>query len=177
MALALAVLLAIANLFFHDQISGGQLLPTVGGLLYFIAPLSILRHLVMRRTIDQETLLGAVAAYLLFGMFFAFVYRSTGANQAGAFFGAQGDGTFSQDLFFSFTTLTTTGYGNLVPAGNPGQSFAVLEMLLGQLFLITAIGKIVSGMQPLKRLRGRPDGQVLEKVSSASESPDSESEA
>ena len=61
---------------------------------------------------------------------------------------AQGDGTFSQDLFFSFTTLTTTGYGNLVPAGNPGQSFAVLEVLVGQLFLITAIGKIVRGMRP-----------------------------
>ena len=62
-----------------------------------------------------ETVFGAVSAYLLIGMFFAFVYRAAGANEATAFFGAQGDGTFAQDLFFSFTTLTTTGYGNLVP--------------------------------------------------------------
>ena len=54
----------------------------------------------------------------------------------------------SQDLFFSFVTLTTTGYGDLVPAGNPGQSFAVLEALLGQLFLITAVGKIVTVWRP-----------------------------
>ena len=51
-------------------------------------------------------------------------------------------------MFFSFTTLTTTGYGNLVPAGQPGQSLAVMEMILGQLFLITAVGKIVSVWRP-----------------------------
>lgn len=49
-----------------------------------------------------------------------------------------------QDLFFPFITLTTTGYGNLVPAGNPGQSFAVLEMLIGQLFLVKAEAKAVT---------------------------------
>ncbi len=38
------------------------------------------------------------------------------------------------DQFFSFTTLTTTDYGNLVPAGNPGQTFAVAEMLVGSRF-------------------------------------------
>jgi hypothetical protein len=54
----------------------------------------------------------------------------------------------SEDVFFSFTTLTTTGYGNLVPAGQPGQSLAVMEMIIGQLFLITAVGKIVSAWRP-----------------------------
>ena len=54
----------------------------------------------------------------------------------------------SQDVFFSFTTLTTTGYGNLLPAGQPGQSLAVMEMIIGQLFLVTALGKIVSVWRP-----------------------------
>jgi hypothetical protein len=81
-------------------------------------------------------------------MAFAFVYRFLGAVQASTFFGDWGDGTLSQDLFFSFVTLTTTGYGNLVPAGNPGQSLAVLEALLGQLFLVTAVGKLVSAWRP-----------------------------
>lgn len=67
------------------------------------------------------------------------------------FFGAQGHGTFAQDLFFSFTTLTTTGYGNLVPAENPGQSFALAEMLIGQLFLVTAVAKVINSYQPAKR--------------------------
>jgi hypothetical protein len=120
-------------------------------LLYFIAPISIVRHLMLRNKVDVQTLLGAIAAYLLIGMFFAFVYRSIGTLQASPFFGANGEGTMSQDLFFSFTTLTTTGYGNLVPAQNPGQTMAVSEMILGQLFLITAVGKLVSSWRPKPR--------------------------
>ena len=42
--------------------------------------------------------------------------------------------------------MTTVGYGNLVPAANPGQTFAVLEAVTGQLFLVVAVGKIISSM-------------------------------
>ncbi len=147
-ALVTAALAAIGNLFFHDQIHGAKIASWFSCLLYLIAPLSILRHLVLRRTVDSETVLGAVAAYLMAGMFFAFLYLSVALDQVQPFFGSQGKGTFSQDLFFSFTTLTTTGYGNLVPAGNPGQTFAVFEMLIGQLFLVTAVAKVVNAWQP-----------------------------
>ena len=64
------------------------------------------------------------------------------------FFGAAGHGTLTQDLFFSFVTMTTVGYGNLVPAANPGQTFAVLEAVTGQLFLVVAVWKIISVLQP-----------------------------
>ena len=47
--------------------------------LYFIAPLSILRAIVLQRDVDHETVLGAIDAYLLIGMFFAFVYQAVGA--------------------------------------------------------------------------------------------------
>lgn len=148
-ALAVAALAAAANLFVHDQVHGGIVSSWVSCLLYLIAPVSIIRHLARRRVIDSETLLGAVAAYLMAGMFFAFFYHALGLSQAQPpFFGSQGPGTFSQDLFFSFTTLTTTGYGDLVPAGNPGQTFAVIEMLTGQLFLVTAVAKVVSAWRP-----------------------------
>jgi hypothetical protein len=148
-ALAVAALAALANLFFRAQIHGSIVAPWVSCLLYLIAPVSIIRHLVLRRTVDSETVLGAIAAYLMAGMFFAFLYHALGLSQPQPpFFGTQGMGTFSQDLFFSFTTLTTTGYGNLVPAGNPGQSFAVLEMLIGQLFLVTAVAKVVNAWRP-----------------------------
>ena len=116
--------------------------------LYFVAPVAIVRHIVMRRVIDLETILGAVAAYLLIGMFFAFAFRWLGEVQSGAFFGSAGEGTLPQDLFFSFTTMTTIGYGSLVPGGNPGQSFAVAEGLIGQLFLVVAVAKAVSAWRP-----------------------------
>ena len=148
-ALAAAALAAVLNLFFHDQMQHGRVVPWVSCLLYLIAPVSIVRHLVLRRVVDSETVLGAIAAYLMAGMFFAFLYHALGLSQTQPpFFGSQGPGTLSQDMFFSFTTLTTTGYGNLVPAGNPGQTFAVLEMLIGQLFLVTAVAKVISAWRP-----------------------------
>jgi hypothetical protein len=145
---ALTAIAAVVNLFpdHRAELAGAVL--AAASLLYFIAPYSIVRHIGYRRVVDQETMLGALAAYLFIGMAFAFAYRLLGTVQHGPFFGAQGEGTVAQDLFFSFVTLTTTGYGNLVPASNPGQTFAVLEALTGQLFLITAVGKVVSAWRP-----------------------------
>jgi hypothetical protein len=158
-ALAVSALAAVANLFFHGQIEGGTVASWVSSLLYLIAPLSIVWHLIVRRVVDGVTLVGAIDAYLMAGMFFAFLYHSVGlTQQMPPFFGSQGHGTFPQDLFFSFTTLTTTGYGNLVPAANPGQTFAVLEMVIGQLFLVTAVGKVVSTWRPGQGRKGLREG-------------------
>jgi hypothetical protein len=105
----------------------------------------ILRHLIRRNEVDVRTILGAIAVYLMLGMMFAFAYRAISLFQvAPAFFGDSGPGDNADFLFFSFITLTTTGYGNLVPATNPGQTIAVLETIVGQLFLVTALAKIVN---------------------------------
>jgi hypothetical protein len=121
--------------------------------LYALTPVMIVAHVVRRPGVDRQTLYGGVAAYLLIGMTYAFAYVALGEYPGSApFFGAQGDGTTAQCLFFSFTTLTTTGYGDLVPAGNPGQTLAISEAVLGQLFLVTALGKIVSNLRPSARI-------------------------
>lgn len=146
--MAVAGVAAIANLTGADGTR--PFLFALGSVLYLIAPFSIIRHLLSRSGVDQETMLGAISAYLLFGMFYAFFYIEISIVQSGsAFFaGMSGQATMKQVLFFSFTTLTTTGYGNLVPYQNPGQTLAVSEMILGQLFLITAMGKIVTEWRP-----------------------------
>ena len=149
--LVLAAVVAVASFFLHNR--GGQLgfISSVCCVLYLIAPFSIVRHLVLRPKVDAETLLGAVAAYLLIGMFFAFAYKAAGEFGTVPFFGADGKGSLSQDLFFSFVTMTTVGYGNLVPAANPGQTLAVLEAVIGQLFLVVAVGKIISNVTLRRR--------------------------
>ena len=153
--LCLAAAAAVLSFFVHqsDAERGGVFV--VCSLLYLIAPFSIVRHLMLRRDIDIETLLGAITAYLLIGMFFAFAYKAAGDLGSVPFFGSAGKGSLSQDLFFSFVTMTTVGYGNLVPAANPGQSLAVFEALIGQLFLVVAVGKIISSYRP--RRQGAPD--------------------
>lgn len=143
----LALVAAVLNLRTEGTPVGGTVF-LLSSLLYLIAPYSMVRHLGHRSAVDRETMLGALAAYLLLGMAFAFAYRCLGLLLPGPFFGDAGDGTLPDCLFFSFVTLTTTGYGDLTPAGNPGQSVAVLEALAGQLFLVTAVAKVVDAWHP-----------------------------
>jgi len=147
--LVLATGIAVVNLTGAQGDAITTLIFATSGLLYLIAPVSILRALVSKPMVDQETVLGAIDAYLLLGMFFAFLYQVLGVLQR-PFFEGGVEGTMAQSLFFSFTTLTTTGYGNLVPAANPGQSFAVMEMLIGQLFLVTAVAKVINAWRPAR---------------------------
>ena len=67
-------------------------------------------------------------------MFFAFAYRWSARSKPGPV-RRDGDGTMQQDLFFSYTTMMTIGFGNLVPGSSVGQSMAVAEGLMGTLFL------------------------------------------
>ena len=77
--LVIAALAAVVNLFIHRAAVGTGLLAVLSGLLYLVAPFAIVRHLAQRPAVDRETVLGAIAAYLLVGMFFAFLYRALGA--------------------------------------------------------------------------------------------------
>jgi voltage-gated potassium channel Kch len=144
---ALALVAAAANL-----VTEGT--PLIGltflaaSLLYLIAPFSIVRDIGFDRGVDRQTMVGALTAYLLIGMAFGFGYQCVAVLQPGPLFGDAGDPALSQALFFSFVTMTTTGYGDLVPAGNPAQSIAVLEALIGQLFLVTAVAKAVENWRP-----------------------------
>ena len=147
----ISAIAAAVNLFVGKEATGAGAVAFMSAVLYLIAPFSITRSLLFRREVDLQTVLGAIDIYLLVGMLFAFIYHFLGVVQPSAFFGAAvGDGKLPQDLFFSFTTLTTTGYGNYVPAGNPGQSFAVAEMLIGQLFLVIAVAKVINAYTPVR---------------------------
>jgi hypothetical protein len=143
----LALVAAAFALFAPGTTLTGLTFLAAGG-LYLVAPVSIVRDLGVHRRVDRETMLGALAAYLLIGMAFGFAYACVGALQPGPLFGEAGDPALSQALFFSFVTMTTTGYGDLVPATNPAQSLAVLEALVGQLFLVTAVAKVVENWRP-----------------------------
>lgn len=148
--LTAAGLLAVLNLLGLTGPSPDQFLFAASCLLYLVAPIAIVRHIAMRPKVDSETILGAVAAYLLIGMFFGFAYHWMGEVGSGDFYGAAGDGALPDDLFFSFTTMTTIGFGSLVPAGNPGQTFAVAEGVIGQLFLVVGVAKVVSSWRPAR---------------------------
>ena len=53
--------------------------------------------------------------------------------------------------YYSFTTLTTTGFGDLTPATPAGHALAVIEMLTGQLYLVTVIGLLIGNFAARQR--------------------------
>lgn len=112
---------------------------------FLIAPVAIIRHQVRRRGVDIEALLAAIAAYVLVGMFFTLLYNLVALLTVAPTFGTDVVDSLSTQLFFSFTTLTTTGYGNIVPVSSGVQAIAVAEAITGQLFLITAVARIMRG--------------------------------
>jgi hypothetical protein len=114
-------------------------------LALLVSPTAIIGHQVTRRGLNLEALLATIAAYVLVGLFFAFAFNLLSLLSSAAVFGDTQEDSLANQLFFSFTTLTTTGYGNIVPASAAGQGIAVTEAITGQLFLITAVARIMRG--------------------------------
>ena len=117
-------------------------------ILLAAAAVTILRRVLNAIEVDFRTILGAISVFTLLGLLFAFLFLAFGRWTHAEFFTDVPNPRASDYLFFSYTTLTTTGYGNLVPAGTVGQSFAVFEMLVGQFFLVTLVAGLVSLWRP-----------------------------
>jgi hypothetical protein len=128
----------------------------VVAVLLAVASGTILRRVITSIQVDFRTILGAISVYTLFGVLFGFLYLGVDRWEDGDFFAGVAHPASSDYMFFSYTTLTTTGYGNLIPDGRTGQSLAVFEMLIGQIFLVTLVAGLVSLWRPGSR-RGADD--------------------
>jgi hypothetical protein len=93
--------------------------------------------------VNTQSVLGALCIYVTLGMLFTVVYGVLAAWGSGAFFAQGGDADISTRLYFSFVTLATLGYGDYTPAGDLGRMLAVLEALIGQLYLVTVVALVV----------------------------------
>jgi Ion channel len=120
--------------------------------LLTVASGAVLRSVLRETEVGFRTILGAISVYLILALQFTYLYLAIDRLQAGRFFGHTPLQT-GDFVFFSLTTLTTTGYGNLVPAGQPGRMFAGLEMFMGQLYVVTLIAGLVSMWVPGQRVR------------------------
>jgi Ion channel len=118
-------------------------------LLNAAVPLSLvtgLLRLVRSRGVTVQAVAGALAIYLLVGLLFAGVVSFIAHVDNAAYFAQGSDGSSSDRVYFSFTVLTTTGFGDFTAATSAGRALAVIEMLLGQIYLVTVIGILVGNM-------------------------------
>ncbi len=130
----------------------------IDSLLLAVSAATILRRVIFADKVEFRTILGAISVFTMLGLLFGFLYIACGRFIAHPFFDGTTAAASSDYMFFSYTTLTTTGYGNLVPAGTLGQTLAVFEMLIGQFFLVTLVAGLVSLWRP--GARPAADAQV-----------------
>ena len=113
----------------------------------------ILWHVLAETEITSDTLYGAVCVYLLSGVTWMTLYRVIETAHPGSFAvsAAQHPGqvvTWSDLVFFSFVTLTTLGYGDILPVTSPARSLAVLEAVFGVLYPAILVARLVGLYRP-----------------------------
>ena len=97
--------------------------------------------------IPRHIIWGAIAVYLLIGLSFAILFNLTSLITPGSFvygLNPSAELDFPDFVYFSYVTLATLGYGDIVPTTAQARSFAILEAITGSLYLAILIAKIVS---------------------------------
>jgi Ion channel len=119
------------------------------GLILLLTAVLIVRRVLARPTVTAQSIYGALSAYLIIGLMFAAFYAAIYHLGAGSFFAQHQPGGNNTQTFqyFSFTTLTTLGYGDFTAAGNGGRAIAVIEALTGQVFLATLVARLVAAFR------------------------------
>ncbi|HTR76401.1 MAG TPA: ion channel [Solirubrobacterales bacterium] len=147
-------------------ISGDDFWLSAGAFVQIIlltaAMIAVLVRVVTAAEVGARTILGALSVYTVLGLMFAFVYEAVARIQNEPFFENHQRLHHSDYMFFSYTTLTTTGYGDLVPGGQPGRMLAGIEMLIGQIFLVTLVAGLVAVWRPGASIKKRREQRAAE---------------
>ena len=121
----------------------------ISGLLMVAILVALVRgllRLVRRHGVTLQVVAGALTIYVLTGLIFTWIVSFVANVGDAAFFAQGGDGSQGERVYYSFTVLTTTGFGDFTAATAVGHALAVVEMLVGQLYLVTVIGVIVGDL-------------------------------
>jgi hypothetical protein len=115
---------------------------------------TILTMIVRNSQVTLETLKAAVCVYLLIGLLWVYIYalidlaipgsflirRDLQENRFGHLLVSE---AFPKLLYFSYSTLTTLGFGDILPLSGPAQTFSYLEAIVGQIYLTVLIARLV----------------------------------
>ncbi len=131
-------------------------------IFYVYMTMSVLRHVLGEKSVDTDTISGAICIYLLMGMIWAMLYSLVDQLVPGSFSvanyfsAAESSGVelslanesatahFTVFLYFSYTTLTTLGYGDIIPASNAARSLTSLEAIAGVLYVGAFVARLIS---------------------------------
>ena len=112
--------------------------------LLALIPVAIVLEFRRHLTVTVQSVTAAVCVYVVLGMIYASVASAVSDISGSPYFAGKASARTSDYVYFSFITLATVGYGDLVPALRLGRALAVLEGLMGQLYLVTVVALVVS---------------------------------
>ncbi len=121
-------------------------------IFFFIYILGVsLFHIMRDKNVDEDIILGSICAYLLFGILWAHIFSLIEHMNPGSFKGLAQDyshpefatNAFRDFIYHSFVTLTTLGNGDITPVSMLARTFAVLEALVGQIYLTVIVARFI----------------------------------
>ena len=130
-----------------------SLLTRIFGVLFFAyAAINILRIVAKSEEVTSETIFAAIVAYLLIALMWAFLYMILEHVSPGSFsFPEKGfRGESMRFEYFSFITITTLGYGDITPVTDKATSLALIEAVVGQIYMVVLVAWLV-GMHVSQR--------------------------
>ncbi|MEI6892575.1 MAG: potassium channel family protein [Pontiella sp.] len=144
------VLLGGADIVVDSDNHGFMMAVLISRVVYFVLVfISIMQFVLNDEPISGDKICGAIYAYLLMGLIWAFVYA--------IFYEMDPDSILvpmewvnsekinsSWSIYFSFTTLTTLGYGDITPQTPLTQSYAVMQAAIGQIFLAVIMARLIA---------------------------------
>lgn len=126
----------------------------INPIFFAFATVAVLRSII-RGKVTDDVIYGAIAVYLLLGLTWGSTYTYLESVHPGSFLVAYttetgGHPGFSDLLYYSFVTLTTTGYGDIVPLTSQARSLAFLEAVSGVLFMAVFISRLIGALSSSK---------------------------
>ena len=147
----LSLMLVLKLLYLTSHVN--VILPTSRWLQVFfclMAAILILRFVMQAKRVNNDVVFAALSFYLLFGLIFGFIYFMVEEAFPGSLLhnvtsaSLEGGIRLSQAVYFSFVTLATLGYGDIIPANDIIRSLAIVQTMIGQVYLVVLVARLVT---------------------------------
>ena len=131
---------AVVVFLVSDGVAGGRIVSVVWVLLIISAPALVLKGVLSSTSVTVQTILGAIAVYLLVGISLTFL--AIAMDGWGGFFETTPRST--SYVYFSFVTITSLGYGDLAPFTDQARLVSITAAVISQMYLVIVVARLVS---------------------------------
>lgn len=147
MVVAALFIVSLGLFLWTDSVWSEALSRGTGIVFLGLSNLALYRHVMVARTMDSDMLFASAAIYLILGVQWAMGFGLVELLQPGSFEALVGPSveatSWSTFVYFSFMTLTTVGYGDIVPVGDVARVLAIVEGVFGVLFVALVVARVV----------------------------------